>query len=350
MIIWEILRDSINKKASDVIIISDALPYLKVDWEMVLLEQYGIVSKEIMETEIFSIMSEKQKIEFREKLEIDFSIDLKWYSRFRVNAFYHKKWFWVVFRVIRNELPSFDELMLPPHVLNFVERKNGLILITWAVGTWKSTTMSVLIDYINKNFKKHIITVEDPIEYMFSNNKSLIEQREVGVNTHSFENGLKYALRQASDVIMVGEMRDLETFRLALRAAETGNLVLATLHTSWAARTISRVIDMFPSEEKEQVMQQLSESLIAVIWQDLLKRKDEEGRIPAVEILVNNTNVANIIRRWQTHQLNNAIETWKANGMITMKKSLEFLFEKGYIYEDDYNNYLRFLWRLDESL
>jgi twitching motility protein PilT len=350
MIIWEILKDSIDRKASDIIIISDALPYLKIDWEMVLLEQYWVISKEIMESEIFSIMSEKQKIEFREKLEIDFSIDLKGHSRFRVNAFNHKKWFWVVFRIIRNELPSFEELMIPPSVLNLVERKSGLILITGAVGTGKSTTMSVLIDYINKNDKKHIITIEDPIEFMFTNDKSLIEQREVWINTHSFENGLKYALRQASDVIMVGEMRDLETFRLALRAAETGNLVLATLHTSWAARTISRIIDMFPSEEKEQVMQQLSESLIAVIWQDLLKRKDKEGRVPWVEILINNTNVANIIRRGQTHQLNNAIETGKASGMITMKKSLEFLVSKEYIYEDDYDNYLKYLWRLDESL
>ncbi len=211
--------------------------------------------------------------------------------------------------------------------------------------------MSVLIDYINKNHKKHIITIEDPIEYLFTNQQALIEQREVWVSTHSFENGLKYALRQASDVIMVGEMRDLETFRLGLRAAETGNLVIATLHTSGAARTISRIIDMFPADEKEQVRQQLSESLVAVIWQDLLKKKDGVGRIPAVEILVNNTNVSNMIRRGNTHQLNNAIETGRSSGMIPMQKYLEYLYTKQWLISKEvFDSYLTFLGRLDEDL
>lgn len=349
MILGKILKESIDKKASDVIIAVDSYPYLKIDGEMVPLESYGILSKEVVEQEVYAIMSERQRDKFEAELELDYSIDLKWYSRFRVNVLHQKKGISIVFRIIRNELPKFEDLMLPPHILEFVNRKSGLILITGWVGTGKSTTMSVLIDYINSHYKKHIITVEDPIEYVFDNKSSLIEQREVGSSTRSFENGLKYALRQASDVIMIGEMRDLETFRLALRAAETGNLVLATLHTSGAARTIARVIDMFPWEEKEQVKQQLSESLVAVIWQDLLRRWDKKGRIPCLEILVNNTSVSNIIRRGQTHQLPNAIETGRASGMIPMKKSLEILQTNNLISAEDYDNYSKFLGRIQEE-
>ncbi len=349
MILWKILKESIDRKASDVIIAVDSYPHLKIDGEMVPLESYGILPKEVVEQEVYGIMSERQRDKFEAELELDYSIDLKGYSRFRVNVLHQKKWISIVFRIIRNELPKFEDLMLPPYILEFVQRKSGLILITGWVGTGKSTTMSVLIDYINKNFKKHIITVEDPIEYVFDNDKSLIEQREVWTSTRSFENGLKYALRQASDVIMIWEMRDLDTFRLALRAAETGNLVLATLHTSGAARTIARVIDMFPGEEKEQVKQQLSESLVAVVWQDLLKRKDGKGRIPTLEILVNTTSVANIIRRGQTHQLPNAIETGKSVGMIPMKKSLEILLKNNFISEEDFENYSKFLGRIQEE-
>lgn len=350
MLISKILELSIEKQASDVIVVSNTYPYLKIDWEMEEIQDFWISSHEELKKEVSQILNDSQKAEFEEKMELDLSLDFSEKSRFRVNIFKHKKGIGLVFRIIKNKLPSFEELMLPSHVLKFVERRNGLILITWAVGTGKSTTMSILLDYINSKYKKHIITVEDPIEYLFENKKSLIEQRDVGVNTQSFENGLKYALRQASDVIMVGEMRDLDTFRLALRAAETGNLVLATLHTSWASRTVSRIIDMFPWDEKEQVRQQLSESLIAVVWQDLLKRKDGKGRVPAIEILVNNTNVANIIRRGQNHQLNNAIETGKESGMIPMKKSLDLLYEKGYIYEEDYKAYISYLGRMDESV
>lgn len=350
MIVAQILKDSLWKHASDIIISSDCIPYFKVDGEVVPLSEYGVVTKEVLEKEIFSILSERQKERFLKELEFDFSIDLQWESRFRVNVFYQKRWLSVVFRHINSELPQFEDLRLPSQVLDFVNRKSWLVLITGWVWTGKSTTMSVLLDYINTHQKKHIVTIEDPIEYIFSNKTSLIEQREVWVNTHSFENGLKYALRQATDVIMVWEMRDLETFRLWLRAAETWNLVIATLHTSGAARTIARVIDMFPADEKEQVRQQLSESLIAVIWQDLLKKKDGIWRIPAVEILVNTTNVANMIRRWNTHQLNNAIETGKSSWMIPMQKYLELLAKKDLISQDVYDGYLWFLWRLDEDL
>ncbi|MDD3793596.1 MAG: PilT/PilU family type 4a pilus ATPase [Candidatus Gracilibacteria bacterium] len=331
MNILEILKLSLEKDASDVIFSSGAKPALKIHGDIQFLDEYDIISSSELSNQIISIMTEKQKQSLKERMELDFSIDLKGYSRFRANVFFSKNGIGGVFRPIKTRLPSFKELGLPDKLLDLIKRKNGLLLVTGSVGSGKSTTMSALIDTISANMQKHIITVEDPIEYVFNNNKSLVEQREVGVNTQSFENGLKYALRQASDVIMIGEMRDLETFRLALRAAETGNLVIATLHTSGAARTISRIIDMFPGDEKEHIKSQISDSLIGVIWQDLLKTKDGKGRVLATELLINNTGISNMIRKGVLHQIDGAIETGIADGMYTMKMSLEKLKEDGKI-------------------
>lgn len=343
MIISQILIEALEKDASDIIITTWSLPSLKIYGEVFYLNNYPEIDKDIFESEILTIMTSSQKEKFKTNMELDFSIDLKWYSRFRVNAFNQKNWYGLVFRPIKTELPNFEKLGLPAQILNFANRKNGLVLVTWAVGTWKSTTLASLINHINKNRQKHIITVEDPIEFVFQNEKSLVEQREVWVNTLTFDNWLKYVLRQAPDVIMVWEMRDLETFRLALRAAEAWNLVFATLHTSWAARTVSRVIDMFPADERDQIRQQLSESLVWVVWQDLIKKWDGKGRVPAIEILVNNISIANMIRKWNTHQINSAIETWSQDGMITMNKYLELLFERKIISEETYNENLKAL-------
>ncbi len=343
MLISQILIEALEKDASDIIITTWSYPSLKIYGEVFYLNTYPIIEKDIFENEILSIMSTTQKEKFKSNMELDFSIDLKWYSRFRVNAFSQKNWYWLVFRPIKSELPNFEKLGLPAQILNFANRKNGLVLVTWAVGTWKSTTLASLINHINKTRQKHIITVEDPIEFVFQSEKSLVEQREVWVNTLTFDNWLKYALRQAPDVIMVWEMRDLETFRLALRAAETWNLVFATLHTSGAARTVARVIDMFPADERDQIRQQLSESLVWVVWQDLIKKADGKGRVPAIEILVNNISIANMIRKWSTHQINSAIETWSQDGMITMNKYLEILFDRKIISEQTYNENLKSL-------
>jgi twitching motility protein PilT len=274
------------------------------------------------------LLSEKQQEKFKKDLEIDFAIELKDYARFRVNVFSENKGYAIVFRPIKSKLPNYDSLGLPKILKKISKKKSWLILVTWSVGSWKSTTMSSLVDYINTESSKHIITIEDPIEFVFKNKKSLIEQREVWVHTQTFENGLKYALRQASDVIMIWEMRDLETFRLALRAAETGNLVFATLHTSWAARTIARIIDMFPGDEQEQIRSQLSDSLIWVIWQDLLKKKDWSWRVLASELLINNTWIANMIRKDLNHLIQGAMETWAGDGMYTMDKSIKYLTDK----------------------
>jgi len=343
MKIWKILKEGLDKNASDIIITWWSKPSLKINWDIEYIDEYDIISKEDSKEIVLSVMTETQKEVFLKNLELDFSIELSGYSRFRVNAFSQKDWYWLVFRPIKDKVPDFDDLWLQESIRNLIKRKNWLILITWSVWSWKTTTMASLINEINKTQKKHIITIEDPIEFIYKNNKSIIEQREVWVNTNSFENWLKYALRQASDVIMIWEMRDLETFRLALRAAETWNLVIATLHTSGAPRTVARVIDMFEPWEKEKIRQQLSESLIWVVWQQLLKTADKKWRVVATEVLINNTWVANLIRKNQTHQLANAIETWKSDGMITMKSSIEDLFWKWVISEEVYEENLELI-------
>jgi len=326
MLLTEILKKSLeNSKVSDIILTSWAKPCFKMNGDVFYIDDFDELTNEVLTKEIAWIMNQEQKDTFQEKLELDFPVELKWHSRFRANVFYAQNWIWIVFRPIKNELPSFIELWLPKKLFDFIKKKNWLILVTWSVGSGKSTTLAALVDTISSNLSKHIVTVEDPVEFLFKNKKSLIEQREVWVNTKSFDNGLKYALRQASDVIMVGEMRDLETFRLAMRAAETWNLVLATLHTSGAARTISRIVDMFPGDEKEQIRAQLAESLVWVIWQDLIKTKDKQGRVLATELLVNNSSISNMIRKWVTHQIDTAIETWWADWMYTMNTCLNNL-------------------------
>lgn len=340
----DILQMSLDLKASDVILSALAMPTLKISWEIQFIEWRNIITKDEMQEIVFSTMSESQQKRFIIEKELDYGI---WYKdyRFRVNAFMTRNGMGIVCRPIATEVPEFDKLWLPESVKSFANRTNWLVLITWSVGSGKSTTMISLVNEINKNTAKHIITVEDPIEFIFKNNKSLIEQREVENSTLTFENGLKYALRQAPDVIMVWEMRDLDTFRLALRAAETGNLVFATLHTSGAARTVSRVIDMFPAWEKEQVKAQLSESLIWVVWQKLLKTANWKGRILAAEVMVNSTSISNIIRKGETHQINSVIETSAKEWMINMRRTLEIIYEQWKITEELYNEEIKLLWK-----
>ena len=339
MIIAEVLKKAVEQWASDIIISPNNFPALKKSGEIVYLEEYGKLSGTSLEEEIFSIIPKYMEEDFKEDLELDFSINMEWYGRFRVNAFKKRGGYGLVFRIIPNKIPEFDTLGIPEVIKSFSDRKSGLVLITGWVGSGKSTTLASIIGEINKHHKKHIITIEDPIEFVHESDKSLIEQREVGNSTHSFENGLKYALRQASDVIMVGEMRDLETFRLALRAAETGNLVFATLNTSGAARTISRIVDMFPGDEKDYIRTQVAESLLGVVWQDLIKREDGT-RIPATEVMIKNKAIENMIREWKIHQIDGSIETWKQDGMIPMKRYLWELREKEKISEDIYNKYM----------
>ncbi len=340
MIIQECLKKALEVGASDIILSPGSHAALKKSGEIVYLEEYGILDSDELEKEIFSIMSVKFQEKFRKEMELDFSINMKGHGRFRVNGFKQKWGYGLVFRVIPSTIPEFDTLGVPNIIKSFSDRKAGLVLVTWGVGSGKSTTLASLINEINKNYKKHIITIEDPIEFVHDSKKSLIEQREIGSTTLSFENGLKYALRQASDVIMVGEMRDLDTFRLALRAAETGNLVFATLHTSGAARTVSRIIDMFPGEEKSYIRSQLAESLLWVVWQDLIK-KDDGWRIVATEVMIKNKAIENMIREDHVHQIDGAIETGKADGMIPMRRYLDYLLKQKEITQDIYDRYMK---------
>jgi len=338
MTIGWILKEALELGASDIILAPGNYPSVKVDWEVQFLSEHGRLEKSDLDRDILSIMWDAQKKAFAENLELDFGIELQGYGRFRANAFMQKNGYSIVFRAISSNIPHFEDLNLPPSILDFTKKKNGLLLVTGSVGSGKSTTLASIVHHINNTYNKHIITVEDPVEFIHDSYKSLVEQREVWVNTKTFENGLKYALRQASDVIMVGEMRDIETFRLALRAAETGNLVLATLHTSGAARTVSRIIDMFPAWEKDQVRSQLSESLLGVVWQQLIK-KEGGWRVVASEVLVNNTSVGNMIRDNNVHQIDSVIETGRDDGMINMKKSLEHLYGKWLISEETFEEY-----------
>lgn len=333
----DILKIALEKNASDIIITGWTKPSLKVNWDIYFFDDFELITKEESKKIVLSIMSESQREKFLREMELDFSIELKWFSRFRVNAFIQKDGYSLVFRPIKTEIPDFDSLNLPEVLRKLTKKRNWLVLITWSVWSWKSTTLASLLWEINKNDSKHIITIEDPIEFVYKNQKSIIEQREVWSHTLSYDNWLKYALRQAPDVIMIWEMRDLETFRLALRAAETWNLVFATLHTSGAARTISRIIDMFPGDEKDKIRQQVSESLLWVVWQQLLKTADGKGRVPATEVLINTIPISNMIRKDQTHQIPNAMETGKESWMITMKDSLDNLFWKWFISQEVYD-------------
>ncbi len=346
--ISKVLQKAIELWASDIIISPKSYPAVKKSGEIIYLEDFWLVSPEELENEIFSMIPERLKKEFKEEMELDFSMQADWLGRFRVNWFKQKYGYGLVFRIISDEIPEFDNLNIPKIIKSFSNRKAGLVLITGWVGSWKSTTLASLINEINKNYKKHIITIEDPIEFVHSSKLSLIEQREIWSSTHSFENGLKYALRQASDVIMIGEMRDLETFRLALRAAETGNLVFATLHTSGAARTISRIIDMFPGDEKAYIRTQVAESLLGVVWQDLIKKEDWT-RIAATEVLVKNKAIENMIRESQLHQINWAIETGKADWMVPMGRYLSYLLDRWEISKAIYDTHMQRYWLAEKE-
>lgn len=326
----EILKKSIEMNVSDVILTSNARLSFKIHGKVTFLWE-DILSNTFIEELLTQVMLPQDLKKLEEDRELDFSISLDETTRFRVNAFYSRNGIGAIFRAINSNTPDFKALGLPNKIIDFLKKKSWLILVTGSVWSGKSTTLTAIIDTINANMNKHIITIEDPIEYIFKNKKSVIEQREVWRDTLSFDNGLKYALRQASDVIMIWEMRDLETFRLALRAAETGNLVIATLHTSWAARTVSRIIDMFPADERNQIQSQLADSLLWVIWQDLLEKKDKQGRVLACELLVNNTAVWNMIRKWLNHQIDSAMETGAEDWMITMAQCLDTLQKKDLI-------------------
>ena len=321
MTIKELLEFTVNAEASDLHISAGSYPMVRVHGQMKRLN-LPRASEEEVEKLIFSTMNQSQQALFKEKLEIDFSTKLDNGIRFRVNAFHQINGLGVAFRVIPNVIKNFDELNLPEILSKLAMKEKGLILVTGPTGSGKSTTLATMIDYINDHKHCHIITVEDPIEFVHQSKNSLINQRELGHDTWSFTNALRSALREDPDVILVGEMRDLETVSLALTAAETGHLVLATLHTSSATKSIDRIIDMFPKEQQGQVRSMLSESLQAVVAQKLLPLKDGNGRIPALEIMIANAAVRNLIREEKTYQIPSLIQSGSKEGMQSIDQSL----------------------------
>ncbi|HOD17636.1 MAG TPA: type IV pilus twitching motility protein PilT [Candidatus Cloacimonadota bacterium] len=321
MTIQDLLRFTAEAGASDLHVSSGSHPMVRVNGRMKRLNLPIMTEEELREL-IFSVMNDVQKEMFTQNLEIDFSTKLSNDVRFRVNAFSQINGIAAAFRVIPNEIKQYEELHLPEVLKKLTTKEKGLILVTGPTGSGKSTTLATMIDTINDNRACHIITIEDPIEFVHRSKNSLINQRELGHDTWSFTAALRSALREDPDVILVGEMRDLETVSLALTAAETGHLVFATLHTGSCTKSIDRIIDMFPKEQQQQVRSMLSESLEAVVSQTLLPTKDGKGRVPAVEIMIANAAVRNLIREEKTYQIPSIIQAGSKEGMQTRDQSL----------------------------
>jgi twitching motility protein PilT len=284
---------------------------------------------------LYSIMTDEQRAEFEKNLELDFAISFGEKARFRVNAFTNRQGSAAVFRTIPSVVPTMEELDLPPVIRRFSELEKGIILVTGPTGSGKSTTLASMVDHINETMPKHILTIEDPVEFFHTSKKALINHRELGADTQSFARALKSALREDPDVILVGEMRDHETISLALTAAETGHLVFGTLHSSSAAKTIDRIIDVFPTGDKEMIRSMLASSLQGVVAQTLLKKADGSGRVAAFEVLVGTNAVRNLIRENQIPQMYSMIQTGSRYGMITMEDAVKNLLEQGLVDEDE---------------
>ncbi len=312
----ELLNIQTQYNASDLILKVDSPPIMRVDGELQNLNLPPLTLADI-ESGILEIL-DKKKIEiYKRTYELDFSYAMPTGYRFRVNLFRQKGNPAAVFRLIPSKIPGLEELGFPKHLKDIALRPRGLIVVTGPSGCGKSTTQASLLNYRNENDTCHIVTVEDPIEFIHKNKKALVTQREVGRDTHSFANALKFVLRQDPDVILVGEMRDLETISLAITAAETGHVVITTLHTSDAISTIDRIIDVFPPYQQNQIRMQLSLNLICIISQNLLKRADGNGRVAAYEILIMTPSVRNLIRESKTHQISSILQTSQQTGMIS---------------------------------
>lgn len=330
MDISDLLAFSVKNQASDLHLSADMPPMIRVHGDIRKIN-LPVLDHAQVRAMIYDIMSDTQRRQYEESLECDFSFEIANLARFRVNAFNHNRGAGAVFRNIPSQIMSLEELNCPAIFKEIADQPRGLCLITGPTGSGKSTTLAAMIDYINNKAYAHILTVEDPIEFVHTPKKSLINQREVGPHTHSFSNALRSALREDPDVILVGELRDLETIRLALTAAETGHMVFATLHTSSAAKTIDRIIDVFPAAEKEMVRSMLSESLRAVISQTLCKTKDEQGRVAAHEIMLATPAIRNLIREAKVPQMYSAIQTGQNVGMQTLDQCLQELVKRNLI-------------------
>lgn len=339
----------IEQGASDLHLAAGAKAKIRKHGELEELN-YPELTNEALQSLLFEITTEDQKKSFLSKRDLDFAYEIPGLARFRANYFEQKRGSGAVFRVIPTKILTVEELNLPPQILSLTQLSRGLVLVTGPTGSGKSTTLAAIIDYINTNRKEHILTIEDPVEFVHQNKGCLVNHREVGNHTESFAAALRAALREDPDVILVGEMRDLETIELAITAAETGHLVFGTLHTNSAAKTIDRIIDAFPMGQQAQIRTMLSESLKGVICQQLLKRIDKPGRLAALEILFCKTAIANIIREGKTFQIPSIMQTQKGAGMQLLDQAImDFLMKKqispeeAYLKANDKNAFERFI-------
>lgn len=332
-VINDLLQRAVSENASDLHLSVGSPPVYRIHGR---LERYGkdILASEHTEQMARELLGNHWQA-FIEKREYDFAHEIKDVSRFRLNIFHQKGAVSIVARVIPQEIPTIEQLEMPMILQSLMTRPHGLILVTGPTGSGKSTTLAAMIDYVNRNSNKHIITLEDPIEYVHQHRESVVQQREVGEDTNEFALGLRASLRQDPDIILVGEMRDLETIQTAITAAETGHLVLATLHTNSAAQTITRIIDVFPPHQQEQIRIQLASVLEAVISQRLFPRIDKVGRTAATEILISHPSVANLIRNNKIDQIRNVLQTSKALGMHTITMSIQDLMSRGIISQEE---------------
>lgn len=332
--IHHLLVEAIERSASDLHLTSGAPPILRIDGELEVLDLPPMTAVDTQRM-IYSILSDSQKAVFEEKWELDLSVEIEDIGRFRVNVHKQRGSVEAAFRVVNENIRSLRQLGLPPVTEEIARKTSGLILVTGPTGSGKTSTLAAMVSQINDEQHKMIITVEDPIEYIHRNRKSVVKQREVTSDTHSFADALRHVLRQDPDVIVVGEMRDLETISTALTAAETGHLVFATIHTPDAVQTIDRIIDVFPPYQQQQVRIQVANTIQAIVAQQLLPIPGGRGRVPATEILIATVGARNIIRNAKTEQLNTLLQTNYELGMMTMDKSLKNLYQQGMISYDD---------------
>ena len=329
--IKNLLRIAAQRGASDLHLVVGRYPTYRIDGKLFPLNEDMLLTPTATREICDVILDEERKKKMEKEGQVDFSYNFEDKVRFRVNAFFQQGRTSIAFRLIPREIKTLEELGVPDVLYNFTTYSQGLFLIVGPVGQGKSTTLAALINEINHKQEKHIMTIEEPIEYIYEQDRSIINQREVYQDTDSFQNALKAVFREDANVILIGEMRDLDTISTAITAAETGHLIFGTLHTNNSAQTVDRIIDVFPPHQQNQVRSQLANVLLAVVSQRLIPRSDKDGRVPAIEIMIKNHAVENLIRENKSYQIDNVIETGSAEGMITMDKSLADLVRRGLV-------------------
>jgi twitching motility protein PilT len=330
----QLLMEVVRRNGSDLVLKADNHPLFRIYGDLIPYEQVPRLTGAQVKELVYSILDQKKRQAFERDLELDFAYEIPGVSRFRVNVMQQRETLTMCQRAIPFKVSTLDELNAPEVLKDFCKRPRGLVLVTGPTGCGKSTTLAAAIDYINETRSEHIVTIEDPIEFVHEDKLSLINQRELGSDTHGFQYALRAVLRQDPDVILVGEMRDLETIGLAITAAETGHLVFATLHTTDAVQTVDRIIDVFPTHQQQQIRMQLSVNLVGVVSQTLVKKADGKGRIAAWEVMSAISAIRNLIRENKTFQIESAIQTGSRYGMQTLDQNLANLVRQGIVTED----------------